>query len=103
MHYQNLYLSELEDFLESHPSALLLDVRQPYEFAEFALPDAKLIPLNVLASQIDEIETHRNTSVVVYCKAGVRSVYACNILHEFGFTDLYNIADGVISLLPRNY
>lgn len=103
MHYQNLYLSELEGFIENHPSALLLDVRQPYEFAEFALHNAKLIPLNELAIQIYEIEIHKNTPVVVYCKAGVRSVYACNILYEFGFTDLYNLADGVISLLPRNH
>ena len=73
-------------------------MRQEYEFQQFALEGAKLIPLPELESRALEIDKFKDKLVVVYCKAGVRSIYACQILHQLGFNNLYNLADGVIGL-----
>ena len=93
--YKNISYSELKKLT----SPLLLDVRQIYEFEEFALEGALLIPLNEIADRIDELASYQEHEIVVYCKAGIRSVTACKILAGFGFNKLYNLASGINEFL----
>ncbi|AGP31559.1 ThiF family adenylyltransferase [Corynebacterium terpenotabidum] len=74
--------------------AVLLDVREPDEFAAFHLPDAVNVPLSALsdlgggipASVRDLAEAAAGTDrpLVVYCAAGVRSAQAVEILAASG-------------------
>jgi len=52
--------------------AFLLDVRTPEEWDDFHAPQATLIPLDELASRVDEVPTDRD--VVVICRSGNRSL-----------------------------
>lgn len=61
---------------------LLLDCREPSEFAVCRLPGAVLIPLGELQERLDEIDVAR--PVLVYCHHGVRSVSAVAILLALG-------------------
>lgn len=63
---------------------LLLDCREPFEFAVCRIPGALLIPLGELAERApDELDPAR--PVLVYCHHGVRSVNAVVILSALGF------------------
>lgn len=62
---------------------LLLDCREPFEFAVCRLPGAVLIPLGELAERVDEVDSGR--AVLVYCHHGVRSINAVVILQALGF------------------
>lgn len=87
---------ELGEFLLAEPTTVLLDVRQEDEHQWCAIPNSLLIPLNELPFRSGEIEHLKNTPIVVYCKAGVRSQYACELLAREGFTNLYNLNDGIL-------
>jgi rhodanese-related sulfurtransferase len=96
--FKNIYFAELTTFLNQADDCtkiLLLDVRHPYEYEELSLPKARLIPLPQLAERIDELRDFKEQTIVVYCKAGIRSAIACKILASFGFKNLYNLADGI--------
>lgn len=63
--------------------ALLLDVRTAGEFAAGALPGAKNIPVQSLASRLGELAKDR--PIVVYCASGMRSASALSLLEKHGF------------------
>ena len=61
---------------------LLIDVREPHEYAYARLPGARLIPLATLARETGTLP--RDGSVVVYCHHGVRSAHAVEMLRGIG-------------------
>jgi sulfur-carrier protein adenylyltransferase/sulfurtransferase len=74
--------------------ALILDVREPDEYEEGALPGAVHIPRGHLEAQIENRLTDKTAPVVVYCAGGVRSAFAARTLHELGYTDVFSMAGG---------
>lgn len=73
----------------------LLDVRQPGEYAKGHLPGARLIPLGELAERASELEDDKQ--IIVYCRSGVRSKSACQILMRLGKDKVLNLEGGIAS------
>jgi rhodanese-related sulfurtransferase len=73
--------------------AFVLDVREPYEWAEIHVPGATLIPLGQLAARVAEVPKDRE--VVVICRSGNRSQEGRNILKRAGFTNVTSVAGGI--------
>ena len=69
--------------------AVILDIREEPEVAEYAFPGAVCIPLGQLRSRLDELD--RGTHYVVMCAGGVRAYNAARILtqNEFGNVEVY--------------
>jgi len=82
---------------------LVLDVREPDEFKSGHLRGAKLIPLGSLAGKLSEIEKFKDKTVLVYCRSGNRSATAANILCRAGFSDVSNLAGGIIAWQSEHY
>jgi sulfur-carrier protein adenylyltransferase/sulfurtransferase len=74
--------------------ALVLDVREPDEYEEGALPDAVHIPRGHLEAQVENRLTDKTAPVVVYCAGGVRSAFAARTLQELGYTDVVSMDGG---------
>ena len=64
-------------------NAFLLDVRRSDEFASGSVAGAKNIPLQALASRLDELPKDRK--LVVFCLSGGRSGRALSLLQGAGF------------------
>lgn len=74
----------------------LIDVRQPEEHAEFNIGGI-LLPLgNIMSMQIEDIEDLRNQEVICYCRSGQRSMQAAMMLETMGFTNVKNLAGGMM-------
>lgn len=71
----------------------LLDVRQEFEYAEGHLPGAKLIPLPDLLGSMGELD--RNLPLLVYCRSGMRSLAAANMLAGQGFREIMSLKGGM--------
>jgi molybdopterin/thiamine biosynthesis adenylyltransferase/rhodanese-related sulfurtransferase len=74
--------------------ALLLDVREPDEFEQGAVPGAVHIPRGHLESQIEGRAHDRNRPIVIMCAAGNRSAFAARTLGELGYTDVVSMEGG---------
>jgi rhodanese-related sulfurtransferase/glyoxylase-like metal-dependent hydrolase (beta-lactamase superfamily II) len=72
---------------------LLLDVRNPREWAAKHIDGSVNVPLNHLQERIGEIPGNRR--VVVHCAGGYRSSIAASILHQHGITNLVEMAGGL--------
>jgi molybdopterin/thiamine biosynthesis adenylyltransferase/rhodanese-related sulfurtransferase len=71
----------------------LLDVREPHELQISALPGAVNIPLGTLAARLSELDSAQD--MVVFCKTGVRSSRALELLASAGFKKVKNLKGGI--------
>ena len=88
--------------LINHKDACVLDVREADEFGSGHLLNAKHIPLAKLRERIGELERCRDKPVVVVCRSGQRSATACMLLGREQFTQVYNLAGGVLAWQKAN-
>jgi len=78
----------------SESGTVFLDVREPDEFDQGAIPGAVFIPRGHLEAQVEGRIPDRDTSVVVFCAGGVRSAFATKTLGELGYTDVVSMSGG---------
>jgi molybdopterin/thiamine biosynthesis adenylyltransferase/rhodanese-related sulfurtransferase len=71
-----------------------LDVREPDEYDQGAIPGALHIPRGHLEAQIEGRIADKSAPVLVYCAGGVRSAFAAKTLQELGYTDVLSVAGG---------
>lgn len=74
--------------------ALLLDVREPYEFAQSRADGAVNLPLSELQSRYTELDADRPIAVI--CRSGNRSDLAAGFLRQAGF-DAVNVVGGMLA------
>lgn len=74
---------------------LVLDVRTPKEYAVKRIPGAKLVPFEELDRRYQEEIPEAMEKIFVYCMGGERSRSACDFLSRRGYTNLYNIREGL--------
>ena len=91
--------AEAKAFMDSHAtgSYQLVDVRTPYEYEEYHLPGAMLVPLNVLTEGGGNLDPEKPT--IVHCRSGGRSQAASQYLEGQGFKEVYDIGSNIASWL----
>lgn len=83
----------MADELASADPPLVLDIRNPREWAARHIDGSVNVPLNHLQERIAEIP--RNRRIAVHCAGGYRSSIAASILHQYGITNLIEMAGGI--------
>src|SRR5262245_51442081 len=73
--------------MQSRPGAVMLDVREPDEYEQGAIPGAVHIPRGHLESNIEPRVPDHSTPLIVYCAGGTRSAFAAKTLEELGYDD----------------
>jgi sulfur-carrier protein adenylyltransferase/sulfurtransferase len=86
--------AEVNAWLHSDDPPFLLDVREPNEWEIGHLPDATRISVNELQGRLNELDTARE--MVVYCRSGVRSGRAVDMLRAAGFRKVKNMTGGIL-------
>ena len=76
------------------PGTVVLDVREPDEYEQGALPGAIHIPRGHLESQVEGRVTDHDAPIVVYCAGGTRSAFAADTLDQLGYTDVVSVVGG---------
>jgi rhodanese-related sulfurtransferase len=85
--------AELQSRLEAGEQVVVIDVREPDEFAKGKIPGAYTIPRGVLEMQVDG-RLPLDATVVLYCGGGARSALACKSLAEMGYGKVENLDGG---------
>ena len=81
---------------ETDDNAVILDVRTEAEFNDGIITDAINIDIHLGQGFITEIEALDKTkNYYVYCRSGMRSAKACEIMNELGFKNAYNLVGGI--------
>ena len=81
--------------LINRQDALVIDVREPAEFAAGHLLGAKNLPLARLASPGADVAKRKDRPVIVYCDGSDRAGKAASALKKLGFARVLNLAGGI--------
>ena len=85
--------ADLQSRLSGGEQIVVIDVREPDEFARGKIPGAYTIPRGVLEMQVDG-RLPRESTVVLYCGAGGRSALAAKSLADMGYENVENLQGG---------
>ncbi|MCU0233550.1 MAG: SulP family inorganic anion transporter [Thermoanaerobaculales bacterium] len=87
----------VEDFrrLAADPDALLIDVREPAEFARGHIPGARLLPLRRVLDEGPELA--RDRRLLLACRSGRRTLRAMHMLRSMGFNEVYGLRGGILA------
>ena len=77
----------------NNASIMILDVREPAEYAFGHIPGAVSIPLGQLEERLNELP--QNKEIYVICRTGTRSGLAAQKLAEKGFSNVWNVVPGM--------
>ena len=76
-------------------SVVLIDCREPEEFARGVIPGASLVPRGSIESAVARAGLAQDAPIVIYCASGARSALAARTLHEMGYTSATSLAGGI--------
>ncbi|MEY8001066.1 rhodanese-like domain-containing protein [Clostridium sp. Mt-5] len=82
---------ELRKMLKDQFPPLLIDVRTHREFHKGHILNSKNIPIEHFKDTIKKMQLDLNSVIVVYCKCGIKSAKASNILRKLGFKKIYDL------------
>ena len=85
----------LQTRLKSGEPITLLDCRERDEFATCRISGARLLPMGEIPERIDELTPLRESTVIVYCHHGVRSLRTARWLRERGFENVQSLSGGI--------
>ncbi len=97
---ESITTTELRALLAGKFPGLLIDVREPDEYALAHIDGSRLIPLKTLPDELASLPTDRE--ILVHCKAGGRSAKAVQLLLDHGFTRVKNVAGGMDAWLAED-
>lgn len=93
---ENISVAELRSRLETGEEIHLVDVREPDEHVEFNIGGIVLPLGRIQGLETEEIEGLKNEEIIFYCRSGNRSLQACLYLEMMGFTNVKNLAGGMV-------
>ena len=99
--YISVSVSEAKQMVDTNPDIVILDVRTEEEYNDGHIGKAILIPVSELESRLDELG--KDTETLVYCRSGVRSATASQILTDNGFSNVYNMLGGIVAWTNEGY
>lgn len=93
--YKEISPQEAKVMLDGRENAILLDVRSQEEYDEGHIQGAIVIPDTEIADRAPGELSHKEATILVYCRSGRRSKLAAQILADMGYTQVYEFG-GII-------
>lgn len=79
--------------------AVVIDVREPAEYAKGHILAAKNVPLAQIETRISDLEKYKSRPLIVHCETGNRSGNAVAALRAKGFERAVNLSGGISAWL----
>lgn len=89
--------------LMNSENTVVIDIREPHEFANGHIESARHIPLGKIEERVHELEAYKQNPVIVTCQSGTRSPQACKKLIGLGFTRVFEMKGGMLAWEEQKY
>ena len=85
------------------PDYDIIDIRTPMEYQMGHIPKSKNIDLYNPNFKEELNKLDKNKTYLIYCRSGNRTSYVLNLMYELGFNNIIELAEGLISWVPKGY
>ena len=86
----------------NNDDAVVVDVRETADFNKGHIKNAKNIPMSSLKQKLDSVADQKGKPVLMYCRSGNVPGKACRMLKKSGYTDVHNLAGGILGWQDAN-
>ena len=83
-------------------SSPIVDVRENDEWSAGHIAGAIHIPLSEISTRLNELETYKNSPIIMQCRSGARSAKAADVLVKAGFSRVFNLTGGLNAWQKEN-
>ncbi len=94
--------ADAAEAVKKNPKTLIVDVREPGEWAEGHIPGAIHVPRGMLEAKADLEYANReprladrSQPIILHCASGARSALGADVLAQMGFTNVCSMAGGI--------
>jgi UPF0176 protein len=101
---KRLSAEELHDWIHSDKEFYIVDMRNDYEHKVGHFADSLLLGMKNfrdLPDMLPQLEHLKGKTVVTVCTGGVRCEKASGFLVQSGFSDVYQLQDGIVSYMEK--
>lgn len=92
----NINVAEARRRLEEG-TAILVDVREPYEHARENIPGAALVPLSRFDAHDFSKDCAKKEAVIFHCQSGARTSMNARRFMRCGFQDVFVLSGGIVA------
>lgn len=100
---EEIFPWDLEEMLEQETPPLLVDVREPTEYAAMHIKNSINVPRGILETSceydfddtIPELVNARKKDVVIICRSGNRSIFAADVMQQMGYEKVVSLKTGL--------
>ena len=94
---------DVEEYLESHPETLVVDIRETHEYDTMHIPDSLHVPRGILENACEwdfeetepELVKARDKPVLLVCRSGNRTTLAAYTLQQMGYENVISLKTGL--------
>lgn len=94
---------DIEEYLESHPESLIVDIRETYEYDTMHIPHSINVPRGILENACEwdfeetepELVEARDRPVILVCRSGTRTTLAAHTLGQMGYDHVISMKTGL--------
>jgi rhodanese-related sulfurtransferase len=87
--------TEVNDLISNSDSLVKIDVREKVELAHGIMEGSIHMPMQEIPDQINTLEQHKNDTILIICRSGMRSHQVGQFMEQMGFTDIINLSGGM--------
>ena len=96
-----VHVADLLRWREAKQPFQFIDIREVYEMRQGFIPDSWLIPMNKIPETLEHLP--KETTLVLYCAAGMRSFDVTYFLRNKGFSQAWSLAEGAASFAEHGW
>lgn len=89
--------------LDAKENFVLIDVREDHEWSQGHIPTAIHMGRGIIERDIEKTIPEKNTTLILYCGGGFRSILSAVNLQKMGYTNVVSMDGGVRDWLNHGY
>jgi rhodanese-related sulfurtransferase len=93
----------LKEAIDANEKMHVIDVRTSGELARGKIKGCIHIPLDEIRNKIENVIPDKTSKIYVYCLSGSRSVFAVSEMRDMGYTNVFDVASGILAWRIQRY
>ncbi len=102
-HVKEVDVNYVKNKLDNNEDFTLIDVREDHEWNQGHIPNAIHMSRGTIERDIEKTVINKNTTVVLYCGGGFRSVLSAYNLQKMGYTNVISMDGGMRDWLTSGF
>lgn len=100
---RELTVKDVKTLMDKQELPLLIDVREDNEWQKDHLPYANHLGRGIIERDIETLVPNKDTTMILYCGGGYRSILAAESLHKMGYHNVISMDGGYRGWKNQNY